>query len=97
LRERGMPISSTWIDDGDDADPADLWRRCIAEASSADAVIAFHREGDVWKGAFVEIGAALAHGVPVFVVGDPPGSWAEHPLVTRCRSIGHAYLEASAS
>lgn len=86
-------ITSTWIDEGApgaSSDLADLWRRCIAEASDADALIALHRGGEEWKGAFVEIGAALAHGKPVIVIGDPPGSWVNHPLVGRARTIREA-------
>ena len=89
-----MGFISTWIDEageGETSDFADLWRRCIEEARTADALVAYHEPGDVWKGAFVEIGAALAAGVPVYVIGDPPGSWPNHPLVTRCASLAIAH------
>lgn len=79
-------IISSWIDEsgeGESESMEALWVRCIQEAASCDAVLALHRSGDVWKGAFVEIGAALAAGKHVFVIGDPPGSWVHHPLVHR--------------
>ncbi len=79
------PIISTWIDEADDGTTVswlDLWQRCIYEASRSDLLIACHQPGEQWKGAYVEIGAALAVGTPVFVAGDPPGSWINHPLVT---------------
>lgn len=86
----GFDIISTWIDEageGETADMADLWYRCIAEAQSADVLIAVHRDGDEWKGAFVEIGAALSFGIPVYVIGDPPGSWINHPHVRRADDV----------
>lgn len=89
---RGFPIISTWIDEcgeGETEDLADLWLRCITEASTCDALVAYHRPGDVWKGAFIEIGAALAGDIPVFVAGDPPGSWVNHRCVTRVLSPEH--------
>lgn len=86
----GLMINSTWINEsgtGQSGSLPDLWMRCISEARKADALIAYHEDGDQWKGAFVEIGAALAHAVPVFVVGNPPGSWVNHPWVYRASSI----------
>lgn len=79
-------IVSTWIDEsgpGESSDLVDLWERCIGEVTQADALIAVHYPGETWKGAFIEVGAALALGKPVFVVGDPPGSWRHHSGV-RC-------------
>lgn len=67
-----MPIISTWIDEagpGESADLSDLWRRCIEEASNAAALLILRRPDEVLKGAWVELGAALASGVPVYAVG----------------------------
>jgi hypothetical protein len=72
LRGAGAPIISTWIDEageGESADLDDLWKRCIAESCSCEALIVFRRPDDVLKGAWVEIGAALAVGTPVYAVG----------------------------
>lgn len=99
LRAQGVPIVSTWIDDaGYDATAGmvDLWERCVREAAHACALVVYHEPGDVLKGGFVEIGAALAHGVSVFVAGDPPGSWVHHPKVTRCVSLDAAVATAVA-
>lgn len=93
LRAAGLNITSTWIDEageGESDSSASLWRRCIDEARRADAVIAYFEDGEEWKGAFVEIGAALAHDAYVYVVGDPPGSWRNHPLVVNVDSIAEA-------
>ncbi len=73
LRDQvGEPIISTWIDEagaGESADLADLWRRCILEASTAEVLILYRESDDVLKGGWVELGAALASGVTVFAVG----------------------------
>lgn len=81
----GLQVVSSWIDEyraGETDDFTDLWRRCIDEVTAADLVIAYYRNGDEWKGAFIEIGAALATNTPVYLVGRPPGSWVNHPLVS---------------
>lgn len=91
--KRGVEIISTWIDEsgeGESASMTDLWARCIAEASTCDLLIAFYLPNEQWKGAFVEIGAALAHNRPVYVIGRPPGSWTHHPLVWFVRSVDEA-------
>lgn len=96
LRAKGHNIISTWIDEagpGMSADLKDLAIRCIDEAKSADRLILFAREDDVLKGALVEVGAALASGVPVYVVGYSP-SYAtalnQHPLWRDCLNLEDA-------
>lgn len=73
LRDQiGEPIISTWIDEagpGESRDLSDLWRRCINEASTADVLIIYREAGEELKGAWVELGAALASAVKVFAVG----------------------------
>jgi nucleoside 2-deoxyribosyltransferase len=72
LRDAGAPIISTWIDEageGESADLHDLWERCISESKACDALIVYREPEDVLKGAWVEIGAALAVGKPVYAVG----------------------------
>ncbi len=72
LRDAGAPIISTWIDEageGESADLNDLWERCISESKSCQALIVYREPEDVLKGAWVEIGAALAVGNPVYAVG----------------------------
>lgn len=72
LRDAGAPIISTWIDEageGESADLNDLWRRCITESCACDTLIVYREPQDVLKGAWVEIGAALAVGKPIHAVG----------------------------
>lgn len=89
-----LDVISTWIDEsgeGETEDFASLWNRCIHEAGAADFLIAYHEQGEEWKGAFIEIGAALAHRTRVLVVGNPPGSWVHHPFVRRFISLYDAF------
>lgn len=88
-------IISTWIDEageGETEDLADLWTRILAEIQLADRLVLYAEPDDFpLKGAYVEIGAALALEKPVFTVTPdlvlqkpsyrPLGSWCQHPLV----------------
>jgi hypothetical protein len=73
LRDKvGEPIISTWIDEagvGQTADFHDLWHRCLTEAAGCKVLIAYREPGEVLKGGWVEIGAALSSGVPVLAIG----------------------------
>lgn len=73
LRDKvGEPIISTWIDEagvGQTADFNDLWQRCLREATTCQVLIVYREPEDVLKGAWVEMGAALAAGVPVYAIG----------------------------
>jgi nucleoside 2-deoxyribosyltransferase len=93
LRASGVRVVSTWIDEAEpnqSLDMADLWGRCVREAGGADALICYLEPGDVLKGGLVEVGCALASGRPVYVVGEPDGSWVHHTLVRRAESVQHA-------
>lgn len=105
LRASGVPITSSWIDEageGETADFSELWTRIHDEIRSSVGLLFYANVEDApWKGAFVEIGMALAMGKPVavVVVGDlegrtmrPVGSWMAHPLVT-----GYETVQAAAS
>lgn len=94
LRAEGLPVIATWIDEaglGESASLVDLWLRCVREATSAEFVLLYHEPGDELKGAFVEVGCALASGVPIRVVGGIDSwSWLHHPLVRRYPTIEDA-------
>jgi len=65
LRSSGVPVSCTWIDEAgayETLDWPDLWERCIREAAGADVFILYCEEGEVLKGAFVELGSAACRG-----------------------------------
>lgn len=92
-RAIGVPIISTWIDEagpGESTDLVDLWRRCIAEASAAAALVLYRRGDEVLKGAWAEVGAALASGVPVFACGIDEFSIRHAGGLTQCASLAEA-------
>ena len=96
LRDSGVNIISSWIDEaapGATADPVDLFRRCIAEAAGADALI-FYAEAHDWDGmtgAPAEVGAALGADRAVFFVGvHPYPLLLKHPRVVCCPTIAEA-------
>ena len=86
LRDKvGDPIISTWIDEagaGESADLNDLWTRCIAEATSCELLIVYREPGEVLKGAWVEVGAALAVDTPVYAVGLEEFTISKHKKIT---------------
>ena len=54
---------------GESADLNDLWSRCIQESATGDALVLYREDDDTLKGAWVELGAALAANRPVYAVG----------------------------
>ena len=95
LRARGVPVVCTWIDEAGPGDSggryADLWIRCVNEAAHAACLIAYAEPDEVMKGALAEIGAALAHGVPVIYVGPAMDKGVtKHPLVSLAPDIESA-------
>lgn len=95
LRDQGVSITSTWIDEdgpGQSPDLSDLWMRIQREVTQAGLLVLYAESDDFpLKGALIEVGMALAAGIPVHVVIPgvdleprsmrPLGSWAAHPLV----------------
>jgi hypothetical protein len=110
LRDRGVKITSSWIDEAGEGETVcmtDLWQRIIYEVGESDALILYVEAGDFpLKGALIEVGAALGMGKRVMVVAPgvalerpsmrPLGSWAAHGLVTLHPSIRHALTHARA-
>lgn len=93
LRSEGVPFISSWIDEyypGATEDWADLWTRCVTEAASATALILYREPGEVLKGAWLEAGAALSHGVPVFAVGCEEFNARHHPNIHLCADFDTA-------
>ena len=107
IRSDGVPIISSWIDeDGEGAtsDFGELWQRILDEVTRSSLLILYAEAGDFpLKGAFIEVGMALAAGVRVAVVLPgvtleplscrPIGSWTKHPLVQIHSTVREA-LEA---
>ncbi len=104
LRSGGYEIVSTWIDEagaGETTDRADLAKRCIQECKDADCVLIYTEPGEYLKGAFIEIGAALAADREIYAVGPvlPDTSvfrghprWHQHEsLVAALAAIGERF------
>lgn len=91
-------ICSTWIyqpfklSSKDEA--KQLWVDCLGDIERCDVIIAYREEGEVMKGALIEIGAALALRKPVYLVNylTYGGSWTCHPLVKHCKTVEEALL-----
>lgn len=104
LRDRGVLINSTWIDEAGEGESAcltDLWRRIGREVSEAEALILYVEADDFpLKGALIEVGMAMGMGKRVLIVAPgveleprsmrPLGSWAMHPLVSFHQTVQHA-------
>jgi hypothetical protein len=100
LHAQGCPIISTWIYEdgpGECKDLCNLWRRCIREVQAADVLIAYREPNEVLKGALVEIGAQLASGGAVILVGfeEPNFSFKNHDLVASCKTMQDAFTMAA--
>lgn len=81
MRSEGLPVTSTWIDEEQTPDFTEAWPRYLEEASRCAAMIVYVEPGEILKDGLLEIGAALAGGADVFVVGqvDALVSAAHHP------------------
>jgi hypothetical protein len=66
---RHREINSTWIDEADNGateDFGELWTRIRREINRSEALVIYlHPDDFPYKGAYVEVGMALALGVPV--------------------------------
>lgn len=110
LRQGGVSITSSWIDEAGDGETeclTILWLRIADEVRRADALILYAEPDDFpLKGALIEVGMALALGKRVLIVAPtvdleprsmrPLGSWALHPLVTFHQTMAHALQHAYA-
>jgi hypothetical protein len=93
LRDDGVPILSSWIDEagpGETVSWTFLWDKCITESTCAAVFILYREEGEVLRGAYLEMGAALANGVPVIYVGPDDGNVAKNQRLYRAESIEDA-------
>lgn len=105
LRESGLAITSTWIDEsgeGQTSNFGELWLRIASEIQAADALVLYAYTADFpLKGALVEVGIALGMGKPVYVclpgvtlearTDRPVGSWIRHPNVKIVEHVESAW------
>ena len=104
LRASGVQVNATWIDEdgpGETADFAELWPRIQREVQSSAGLICYLEPDDFpVKGVLIEIGMALASGIPVVIVAPnvqldgrafrPIGSWIKHPLASFADTVTEA-------
>jgi hypothetical protein len=96
LLRTNMHIESTWIDEageGETDDYSELAARCLREVQSSSALVLYCQPGDVLKGALIEVGAALAFGIPVYCVGTCESLsrvFSRHPLWHKSGSLHDA-------
>lgn len=97
MRERGLPIISSWIDDGLEAeiDFSEAWPRYLTEAAEASFVIVYAQPDEILKGGLLELGAALAQGAHAFIVGDIAAlrTVRYHRRMRRALSVQHAVTQ----
>lgn len=100
----GWKITCSWIDEagpGQTADLGALWQRIELEIRESERFVLYVEPTDFpLKGALVEVGMALAHGIPIRIVAPrvalapgsfrPLGSWVKHPHVSFAATMDEA-------
>lgn len=96
LREQGVNIISTWIDEhaaSTSSDICELAWRCIQESKEADVTILYTEANEHLRFSLAEIGSALSAGKKVIVVGNSPSLsnvMLHHPNIQHVQSISEA-------
>lgn len=70
-----------------------FWVEDEEDVAQADAVLIYATSTEHLRGALVEAGIAIAHRIPVIVLGehDDYGTWQYHPGVRRAGDVNEAY------
>lgn len=70
----------------------EFWLHDEEDVRASDVVLVYAEPGDKLRGALVEAGIAIGHGVRVVVVGENEcyGTWQHHPLVTAVADLAEA-------
>lgn len=108
--EQGVKIVSSWIDAILSKEPtnlSELWTNIVKEIASCNCLVLYVSTEDLpLKGAFVEVGMALALGKPIRIVAPDIGctaeallpvlgSWVAHPAVTICQNLKQAFAKST--
>ncbi len=94
IREK-INIISSWIDIENEEDPdllAKMWSSFIEEASTCTHAIVYAEDEEHLKGGLIELGAAIAGGATIYVIGHVPElrTVQFHPRVNLVSSISDA-------
>jgi hypothetical protein len=71
--DSGLDIISSWIQGEQLSDPSelsDMWVRYFEELQDCSCLIMYLEHGDKPKGALIELGAAVAHNKPIYIIWD---------------------------
>lgn len=89
-------LKHTQIGTEDSADNAgEFWLQDEEDVKNADVLLLYAEEGEHLRGALVEAGIAIGHGIPVIVVGKHHdyGTWQHHPGVYIVKDLHDALVE----
>jgi len=90
LISQGYEITKDWTSDkeSDNGFPIINVVEDIRGIAMADAYVGVFEEGYIYKGALVELGAAIALRKKVYIIGHAQDSciFINHPLVTKCEA-----------
>lgn len=87
LKNRNHEIMADWTNHPKHAHNKEYALEAMAGIKECDLLIAYMANKHYYKGAWTEIGGALALNIEVYVIGDVTGVFSEHPLVTKFGSI----------
>ena len=87
-----IAVSSTWMHHAYNVrDWPEHWARIIAEIDNSDFLIAYHEPGETPKGALIEIGLAMARGIPIYAINfGSEHTWQWHVRVEIVSSVDEA-------
>lgn len=97
-KSQGVHITSRWIDKWDQGTfPADYqnqhWAEILEDIHACDALVLYHKEGEVQKGALAEWGIAYGLGKQLFYVGSDnvPFTGLMCQFVEKCNSLEEVF------
>lgn len=87
LKYRNHEIMADWTNHLKHAHNKTYGIEAMAGIKECDLLIAYMANEHYYKGAWVEIGAALVLNIEVYIIGDVTGVFVDHPLVTKFSSV----------
>jgi hypothetical protein len=97
-KQHGIDLHARWFDQAaheESATPEDFhifWMVDQHDVETSRALIVYAEPGDELRGALVEVGIAIANGIPVFIAGDCSsfGTWRHHPACVKATTLENA-------
>jgi hypothetical protein len=99
-KKHNIELHARWFDQAqleDIASPEDFhvfWLVDQHDVKTSNILIVYGEQDDHLRGALVEVGIAIAHNIPVIIVGDSPsfGTWRHHPCCIEASSLEYARI-----